>query len=248
MSRAAERALAALAQPGALLARDRGGASFGVFPDGDRRRRPLVKLSADAVGALLSEGAILAGAEAETFRLAAAGKARAAREAAPEAHPAFLAQHAPLRTRHVMDGAGRARPALQAGHDPTERLARLRDAAGAPFFAPEELAAARRLHQDWLAGQIGLTRGSDWSAPPRGSTPRAQNGAEAAISAGADARRRFDDALAPLAPPLRRVIARACLAEDGLEAIETGEGWPARSAKIALKLALAQLAVRYATS
>jgi hypothetical protein len=45
-----------------------------------------------------------------------------------------------------------------------------------------------------------------------------------------------------LAVPLRRVVERVCLREEGLEALERGEGWPARSGKIALKLALAQLA------
>jgi len=48
--------------------------------------------------------------------------------------------------------------------------------------------------------------------------------------------------LEALAQPLRRVVERACLHEDGLEALERAEGWPARSGKLALKLGLAQLA------
>jgi hypothetical protein len=60
----------------------------------------------------------------------------------------------------------------------------------------------------------------------------------------ADARKRVAVALDALAPPLRRVVERVCLHEDGLEALERAEGWPARSGKLALKLALAQLAAR----
>jgi len=50
------------------------------------------------------------------------------------------------------------------------------------------------------------------------------------------------DALDSLAPALRRVVERACLSEEGLEEMERGEAWPARSAKVALKMALSQLA------
>lgn len=60
-----------------------------------------------------------------------------------------------------------------------------------------------------------------------------------------DARRRSADALAKLAEPLRRVVERVCLYEEGLEALERSEGWPARSAKLALKLGLAQLAADF---
>jgi hypothetical protein len=38
------------------------------------------------------------------------------------------------------------------------------------------------------------------------------------------------------------LVERACLEDEGLEAIERSFGWPQRSAKLALKLALAQLA------
>ncbi len=54
--------------------------------------------------------------------------------------------------------------------------------------------------------------------------------------------RRVEDALARLAAPLRRTVERVCLHEEGIEALERAEGWPARSGKLALKLGLAQLA------
>jgi len=92
-------------------------------------------------------------------------------------------------------------------------------------------------------GERGLVRGSDWAAPPNSSSGRSvSNAVELAAGAFCDARRRVAGALERLAPPLRRVVERVCLHEEGLEALERGESWPARSGKLALKLALAQLA------
>jgi hypothetical protein len=62
------------------------------------------------------------------------------------------------------------------------------------------------------------------------------------MAAQCDARQRVADALGRLAAPLRAVVERVCLREEGLEALERAEAWPARSGKLALKLALAQLA------
>jgi hypothetical protein len=63
------------------------------------------------------------------------------------------------------------------------------------------------------------------------------------MAKGCDARRMVEDALNGLAQPLRRAVERVCLWEEGIETLERGEGWPARSGKIALKLGLAQLAL-----
>src|SRR5262249_5911771 len=91
-------------------------------------------------------------------------------------------------------------------------------------------------------GQVGLVRGSDWTSGPKSGAARSANGQEAVLAAHCDAQRRVNDMLDTLAQPLRRVVERVCLQETGLEAIERGENWPARSGKIALKLGLAQLA------
>ncbi|MFZ4120966.1 MAG: DUF6456 domain-containing protein [Caulobacterales bacterium] len=51
--------------------------------------------------------------------------------------------------------------------------------------------------------------------------------------------------MASLGEPLRRVVVLVCVQGAGLERLEQGEGWPARSCKLALKLGLAQLSVTY---
>lgn len=130
-------------------------------------------------------------------------------------------------------------------HAVLRRLAALQDQSGAHWLSGAELDVAARLRSDWELSQVGLVRGSDWSAPPQSGGARGPgNAVENAMIRHADARNRVAEALEALAPPLRRVVERVCFNEDGLEALERAEGWPARSGKLALKMALAQLAAR----
>lgn len=242
-ARLVTRALERLAAPGAVLAPERSGKGFGVFPNGDRRRRPVVRLSSMDVRELASSGAIRGG-EDGAYVLSDAGAARAARETSAPGE-AYVAQHSAIVDRAVVDADGDVRTARGLDVDRTlRRLSALRDGAGRAWLDGAELAAAARLKADWERGELGLVRGSDWAAPPKGSTARGA-GMDGALAAHCDARRRVADALDALAAPLRAVVERVCLREEGLEALERVEAWPARSGKLALKLALAQLAQRY---
>ena len=238
-ARLVTRALARMAASACALAPYRDG--YGVYANNDRRRRPVVRLTRDEVEALASSGAIEA--KDDTFVLSEAGRARTRREdALPE--EAFVAQHRPIMARAVMGADGGVLNAR--GHDADaalRRLAALKDANGAPWLSSAELSAANALRATWLASERGMVGGSDWAAPPMSGQARgAGNGREAALAAHCDARRRLAKALDALALPLRRVVERVCLHEEGLEALERAESWPARSGKLALKLALAQIA------
>ncbi|MBL8548403.1 MAG: hypothetical protein JNJ73_00355 [Hyphomonadaceae bacterium] len=241
------RALGRLAGPGMALMEALGGrGGFGVFPGGDRRRRPLARLTGEQVRALEADGA-LTRRDGGGFVLSAAGAARAARIAAnPDER--FLAQHGPLVERPVMAPDGAIRSARgYFPHPVVLRLERMRDGEGAPWFSREEIAAARCLRADWEAGQAGLLPGSDWTAAPRSAQARGPgNGREGAMAAGMDARARVNASLGRLCVQQRRIVEALCLNEMGLEEFETAERWPARSGKIALKLALAQLSLAYA--
>ncbi len=237
-----DRALSALAQPNAVLAPLPKGQGYGVFPLNDRRRRPVVRLTREQVGELESEGAVSSGPNG-MYHITEAGRARSRRAQALPGE-AFAAQHQPLVDRHALDQDGNL--TIVRGHDPDlalRRLGAMRDGAGRPWLSTAELAAAARLKRDWAIGQIAQVRGSDWSAPPRGAEARGPgNTQERLAGARCDARRRVEESLSGLAPALRRAVEQVCLHERGLEALELSEGWPARSGKLALKLALAQLA------
>ncbi|MFZ2029330.1 MAG: DUF6456 domain-containing protein [Vitreimonas sp.] len=245
MSDQVERALARLQQAGSILALEKSGRWFGVFAKGDRRRRPVARLTTTQVRGLESCGTIVRSAEPNCFVLSPAGAARVSRGHAAPAE-AYLAQHRPIVTRTVMASDGIARDVRgHALNDTVRKLAAMHDASGAPWFTADELSAAARLRADWERGQIGLTKGSDLSAPPRGQAARGVgNATERLAGAGCDARRRVAEALESLAPLLRRVVETVCFAERGLEVLERAQAWPPRSGKLALKLALAQLAAR----
>jgi hypothetical protein len=245
--RRAERALVRLAAPHACLAPDRGGRGFAIFAHGDRRRRPVARLSEAEVRALHADGAIVALDDKSEFSITPAGLARARRAAAaPE--EAYAAQHRPIVTRALIEPNGAARSVR--GHDPDavlRKLIALRGAAGAPWLSDEEIRAAQRLRYDWERGHVGLVRGIDFAAPPISGGARGPGAAQqASMAAGCDARARVQAALGALAAPLRRVVERVCLNEEALEAFERREHWPPRSGKIALKLALAQIVAHMA--
>jgi len=239
MMAAVERALARLASPGATLAPY--GEGYGVYPRGDRRRRPTARLDTAELRELEACGAIEQRADG-AYVLSGPGRARVTRALAQE-DEAYLIQHTPVEPRTVIDQDGDQR--LLRGvqrSDVLRRLASLRDTQGQPWLSEAELAAARRVRSDWEASQAGLTRGSDWSAPPLGAAARAGNAQERAMAVRCDARRRVAAAMDALATPMRRIVERVCFHEDGLEMLERAEGWPARSGKLALKMGLAQLA------
>jgi hypothetical protein len=240
------RLLARLRMPGALLARDPRRGDFALHPNGDRRRRPTARAPARVIQKMLADGALIELAKDDRYVLSGAGRARALRDRAG-ADEAFRSQHQSVGPRAVIDRDGDVH--VTRGVDPGDalnRLERMSDARGGAYFTPSEIAAARALRADWEAGQRGMVRASDWAAPPRGSTPRGPNaGAELAHAGAIDARRRFAQAMNTLAPALASAVSAACLQDEGFAEIERAQAWPARSAKLAVKLGLAQLARHY---
>jgi hypothetical protein len=239
------RALSRLNSPRAIIARVASSERYGVFNTADRRRRPTASLRAEEVKACLAEGLLDASDVNGVYQLSDAGRAWLKRSSME--HDGFRAQHMDIVLREFMNADGGAHRVR--GVDPEDAIARLRrttDGAGQAWFSRAEMAAARRIRADWNDGQLGLYRGSDWSAPPLGANARGPGGAQDYAPAVAiDARARFSTAMAKLSPSAQRVVKAICFEEKGFEAVEAAERWPARSAKLALKCALETLAQHY---
>lgn len=232
--------LARLSKPGAVLAAHKSG--FAMFARGDRRRRACARLSASGLRLLLAEGTLEPAEGPDAFRLSPAGAKRLARALAPDAL-ASRAQHGPIGPRAAMDETGAVAeltgaPAAIA----LSRLNNVRLASGAMFFAPSELRMAALLRAAFERGEVGLIRGSDFSAAPQSGVARGPAAERAQIGA-VDARALVQRVLSGLGAGARAVVEAVVLREEGLEAVERRLNWPPRSAKIALKLALQQIAV-----
>lgn len=132
------RVLQRLARDGAVLAPLRTGTGHGVFPRGDRRRRPSAVLAPDDLRLLVLDGAIVPSGVAGVWLLSGRGR------------EALAGQVRGLTSR-------RAAPADDAA-GVIARLAAVAGPSGPAFFGGREIVAARRLWDDVQAMHPGAAR------------------------------------------------------------------------------------------
>jgi hypothetical protein len=137
----------------------------------------------------------------------------------------------------------RARRAAARTQAPLDSLQRLK-AGSDPFLTAFQVDAARRLQRDFERAQLRqrLTRDASQALPGH----QAGVHASAAIGVSAlDAKRRCLAALDAAGPGLSDLLFETVCMEHGLVEAERAFGWPARSAKAILRLALDRLVVHY---
>lgn len=123
---------------------------------------------------------------------------------------------------------------------PLRWLATRRDALGQPFLAPHELEAGERFRRDVTMAGLLPSLGVAWAAPVAGG-----GWAETYTEVVLAARQRVDAAARAVGPDFASLLFDVCGFLKGLETVERERGWPARTAKVVLKLALAALARVY---
>jgi len=122
-----------------------------------------------------------------------------------------------------------------------------RDSHGNPLISEAQFRAGERLREDFWFAQMTPSVTQSWSATAaNGAGRRAAPGAgvdlaDNVVAAGERVRR----ALSAVGPELAGVLIDVCCHLKGLEAVERGAGWPQRSGKIVLGLALDVLARHY---
>jgi hypothetical protein len=185
-------------------------------------------------------------------RLASAGLLRSAGDKSFAADPAleawlrrrsggaeaFLSQHARLSE----PAAGDPAPRINLDESPIAALAR-RNRGGAPFLEPAALTAAERLRRDFEFAQLQPRITASWSASV--NTGRRDGTGRDLSDNVIAARKRVEKAMIAVGPELSGVLLDVCCFLKGVEAVERERRWPARSAKLVLRLALAALARHY---
>jgi hypothetical protein len=168
---------------------------------------------------------------------------RVAGVATPDIGP-LRAAHLSLRDRVVDTPTGARRVTIDESESPLAWLARRRGRDGRPLIAPHQFQAGERLRADFTRAQMMPRTTADWSSPIS-SDRRAAPGGGGVAEGSIAARQRVNAALEAVGPEFSGLLIDLCCFLKGLEDLERARGWPARSGKVVLQLALDRLARHY---
>jgi hypothetical protein len=237
--------VAALTRRGAYLQVNRNAAA--LFSDRNGFVEPLASLDMDAFRALAGADWIELNVHGQ-WVLGKAGS-DAVRRARSGATPDEVITIPPLPAGRPSPGPETKMPARPAAdrESPLGWLHSRRDKQGRQMLSTHAYDAGERLRADfWFAAMTPRITAS-WS--PVSSDRNAQRGVP---GAGCDmndnvvaAKERVRRALAAVGPELSGILIDVCCHEKGIEDAERESGWPVRSGRIVLQLALERLARHY---
>jgi Domain of unknown function (DUF6456) len=149
--------------------------------------------------------------------------------------------------RHAARTEDSVAPKRNIAESPLAWLARRKDKDGQPMLADVEFDAGEKLRADFWFAQMTPRVTANWSLLLSGG-----GGGRGSPDIGPDMRdsvvaahERVKRALTAVGPDLAGVLIDVCCHLKGLEASERASGWPQRSGKIILQIALRQLARHY---
>jgi hypothetical protein len=154
----------------------------------------------------------------------------------------FRAQHLDLSMRDLMTETGLTPVVVNDSESPLAWLARRKGRDGRAMIGPDQFIAGERLRADFTRGHLMPRVTSSWSGI--GRTPGSGGGGEMTDLIVAS-RQRVRQALEACGPEFSGLLLDVCCFLRGLEDVERERGWPSRSAKVVLQLALDRLARHY---
>lgn len=156
---------------------------------------------------------------------------------------AFRAQHLDLATRNLMTETGVTQVLVNESESPLAWLARRKGRDGRAMIGAEQFIAGERLRADFTRGHMTPRVTSSWTA--MGRTNCSGGGAGEMTDLIIASRQRVRLALDACGPEFSGLLLDVCCFLRGLEDVERERGWPPRSAKVVLQLALDRLARHY---
>ncbi len=108
-----------------------------------------------------------------------------------------------------------------------------------------QLDAGEQLRRDYEMASLGPRVTMRWDAGPGAPRRRGPHEPMDASSAQIAAKARFEAAIGAAGPGLSDILWRVACAGEGLSLAEKALGWPTRSAKLVLGLALDRVAAHY---
>ncbi len=204
-------------------------------------------VDAALVSALIGRGLVVAGDDGQ-IAISSAGAA-AVRRRMSGGSDSYAEQHQDRGPIMLDDPAfGRRRVTVNHDESPLAWLRRRKDANGRPMIDAAQFAAGERLRADYERAQLMPRVTANWMAAVAGKRRSGANGIADLTESALAARHRVEAALRSLEPEMANLAVDFCCFLKGLEKIESERQWPARSAKVVLRLTLAALARHYGLS
>lgn len=113
------------------------------------------------------------------------------------------------------------------------------------LVSERQFLAGEQLREDFERAGLLPSTTMRWDAAPRSGGRRGAANPEAATHGRLSAKARFDAAMAQAGPGLTDILWRVVCAGDAMPIAEKALGWPARSGRLVLGLALDRLADHY---
>lgn len=178
------------------------------------------------------------------------GEAALRRAAAPsggaDQGDAFSRQQQALVQRRLKTSTGRQHAVtVNLAESPLYWLMARKDRNGQPLLTPTQFEAGERLRGHYEMAHRGPAVTMRWDAAPTDRNRRGAADSCDPTTAQLAALRRVEAALDAVGPGLAELLIRICCDHQGLEAAERAFGWPQRSAKVVLQIALDRLARHY---
>ena len=113
------------------------------------------------------------------------------------------------------------------------------------LVSERQLVAGEMLRRDYERAALPQRTTMQWDAPPNGKTARSSQSHGATTLSQIDAKARFDGAIAAAGAGLADILWRVVCAGEAVPTAEKALGWPTRSGRLVLLLALDRVADYY---
>lgn len=176
--------------------------------------------------------------------MTASNRTRRGKTSPAEGVDHFRRQHLDLQTKRIVTETGSAHVTINDNESPLAWLARRKGRDGHAMISTHQFVAGEKLRADFTLGHMAPRMTANWSGSggmPRGSGNSAAEMTDLMMTG----RQRVRLAMAACGPEFAGLLMDVCCFLRGLEDAERERGWPPRSGKIVLQLALDRLARHY---
>lgn len=221
-----------------------GANEFAIFAARGGRKKPILRIDARVWSALEQRDFLnrFYPSDPAIWHVSEVGRAYW-RRLANAADP-FRTQHQARGHRTISSEGRPLRVEVNEAETSLTWLSRRKGPNGRPLVSEAQLDAGERLRRDFTISQMGARVTADWSFSI-GSKVR-HDPAEVSDMV-LSARERLAQALDAVGPGLSGALVEVCCHQYGLEEMERSFGWPQRSGKVVLQIALDRLADHYAS-